>query len=56
MSIDKKIIETINQKIKDSNENDEISKILIEWLDQIDAGKKDFNTTEAIQALIDKIK
>ena len=56
MSIDNNITSSIEEKIKEAKENDEISKILIKWLDEIDDGKKDIDTEKVIQELIDKIK
>ena len=56
MSLDKRLIETIKQKISDENEDSNISKILIEWLNSIDEGKKDLDTNQIIQELLDKIK
>lgn len=56
MSIDNNITSSIEEKIKEAKESDEISKILIKWLDEIDDGKKDIDTEKVIQELIDKIK
>ena len=56
MSLDKRLIETIKQKISDENEDSNISKILIEWLNSIDEGKKDLDTNQTIQELLNKIK
>ena len=56
MSLDKRLIETIKQKISDENEDSNISKILIEWLNSIDEGKKDLDTNQIIQELLNKIK
>jgi hypothetical protein len=56
MSLDKNIIDSINERIKEANENTDISKILIEWLNQIDKEKKDLDTNKIIRELIDKIK
>ena len=41
MSIDNNITNSIEEKIKEVNETDQISKILINWLNEIDNGKKD---------------
>ena len=56
MSLDKRVIETIKKKISEENEDTNISKILIEWLNNIDEGKKDLDTNQTIQELLDKIK
>ena len=56
MSIDNNITSSIEEKIKEAKESDQISKILIKWLDEIDDGKKDIDTEKVIQELIDKIK
>ena len=56
MSIDNNITNSIEEKIKEVNETDQISKILINWLNEIDNGKKDIDTDKVIQELIDKIK
>ena len=56
MSLDKRVIETIKKKIWEENEDTNISKILIEWLNNIDEGKKDLETNQTIQELLNKIK
>ena len=56
MSLDKRVIETIKKKISEENEDTNISKILIEWLNNIDEGKKDLDTNKIIQELLNKIK
>ncbi len=56
MSLDKRVIETIKKKISEENEDTNISKILIEWLNNIDEGKKDLDTNQTIQELLNKIK
>ena len=56
MSLDKRVLETIKNKIAEENEDSKISEILISWLDNIDEGKKDFDTNQIIQELIKKIK
>tara|TARA_B100000900_G_scaffold95464_1_gene78597 strand:+ start:629 stop:802 length:174 start_codon:yes stop_codon:yes gene_type:complete len=56
MSLDKRVLETIKNKIAEENEDSKISEILISWLDNIDEGKKDFDTNQIIQELINKIK
>ena len=56
MSLDKRVIETIKKKISEEGEDSNISKILIEWLNNIDEGKKDLDTNQTIQELLNKIK
>ena len=56
MSLDKRVLETIKNKIAEENEDSKISEILISWLNNIDEGKKDFDTNQIIQELINKIK
>jgi hypothetical protein len=56
MSLDKNIIDSINEIISEANESREISKILIEWLESIDNGKNDLDTNKIIQELINRIK
>ena len=56
MSLDKRVIETIKKKISEENEDTNISKILIKWLNNIDEGKKDLDTNQTIQELLNKIK
>ena len=56
MSLDKRVIETIKKKISKENEDSNISQILIEWLNNIDEGKKDLDTNKIIQELLNKIK
>lgn len=56
MSLDKRVIETIKKKISEENEDSNISQILIEWLNNIDEGKKDLDTNNIIQELLNKIK
>ena len=56
MSLDKRVIKTIKKKISEENEDDQISEILINWLNNIDEGKKDLDTNQIIQELINKIK
>ena len=56
MSLDKRVLETIKNKIAEENKDNKISEILISWLDNIDEGKKDFDTNQIIQELINKIK
>ena len=56
MSLDKNIIDSINETISEAGENNEIAKILIEWLRLIDDGKNDLDTNKIIQELISRIK
>ena len=55
MSIDSKIIEILKKKLTDENQNDEISKILENWLKELDDGKKDLNQEDKIKAILDKL-
>ena len=56
MSLDKRVLETIKNKIAEENEDSKISEALITWLNNIDEGKKDIDTNKIIQELINKIK
>ena len=56
MRLDKRVIETLKKKISEENEDSNISQILIEWLNNIDEGKKDLDTNKIIQELLNKIK
>ena len=64
MTIDKNIIETLKEKVEEyssimqneSNESSDISKILVEWIKEIDEGKKDIPTEKIISSLVDIIK
>ncbi len=56
MSLDKRVLETIKNKITEENEDSKISEVLIAWLNNIDEGKKDIDTNKIIQELINKIK
>ena len=56
MSLDKRVLETIKNKITEENEDSKISEVLIAWLNNIDEGKKDIDTKKIIQELINKIK
>ena len=56
MSLDKRVLETIKNKIAEENEDSKISEVLITWLNNIDEGKKDIDTNKIIQELINKIK
>lgn len=56
MSLDKNITDTISDQIKKVNEDENIAKLLIEWLNSIDDGKKDLDTNLIIEELIKKIK
>ena len=56
MSLDKRVIDTIKNKILEENEDQKISEILIEWLNKIDEGDKGLDTNKIIQELTDRIK
>ncbi len=56
MNLDKRVIDTIKNKILDEGEDQQISKILIEWLNNIDEGNKEMDSNKIIQELINKIK
>ena len=56
MSLDKNITNSILDQIKKVEEDEVIAKILIEWLNNIDEGKKDLDTNSIIEELIKKIK
>jgi len=64
MTIDKNIIETLKEKVNecssimhnDTGQNENISKILIEWINEIDEGKKDIPTEKIITGLLAQIK
>ena len=56
MSLDKNITNSILDQIKKIEEDEAIAKILIEWLNNIDEGKKDLDTNSIIEELIKKIK
>ena len=56
MSIDKDIIAIIKEKVNEANESDKVSDILIEWINEIDQGKKDLPTNKIIDNLLDNIK
>ena len=55
MSIDTKIIEILKKKLADENQNSEISKVLENWLKELDDGKKDLNQEDKIKAILDKL-
>ena len=55
MSIDPKIIEILRKKLADENQNNEISKILENWLKELDDGKKDLNQEDKIKEILDKL-
>jgi hypothetical protein len=55
MKIDPKIIEVLKKKIEKENLNEEIFKILENWLIQLNDGKKDINTEEKIKTILEKI-
>jgi|AACY02.10.fsa_nt_gi hypothetical protein len=56
MNLDKRVIDTIKNKILDEGEDQQISKILIEWLNNIDEGNKEMDSNKIIQELINTIK
>ena len=56
MNIDKRVVESIKNKILEEGEDQKISKILIEWLNNIDEGNKEIDTNKTIQELINTIK
>ena len=56
MSLDKRVLETIKNKIAEENEDSKISEVLVTWLNNIDEGKKDLDTNKIIQELINIIK
>tara|TARA_B000000532_G_C18604609_1_gene292786 strand:- start:373 stop:543 length:171 start_codon:yes stop_codon:yes gene_type:complete len=56
MSLDKNITDSILDQIKKVKEDENIATILIEWLNNIDDGKKDIDTNLIIEELIKKIK
>ena len=56
MNLDKRVIDAIKNKILDEGEDQQISKILIEWLNNIDEGNKEMDTNKIIQELINTIK
>ena len=55
MSIDTKIIEILKKKLANQNQNDGISKVLENWLKELDDGKKDLNQEDKIKAILDKL-
>lgn len=55
MSIDPKIIEILKKKLADENQNSEISKVLENWLKELDDGKKDLNQEDKIKVILDKL-
>ena len=56
MNLDKRVINTIKNKILEEDEDQNISKILIEWLNNIDEGNKELDTNKIIKELINVIK
>ena len=56
MNLDKRVVDTIKNKILEEGEEQKISKILIEWLNNIDEGNKEMDTNKIIQELINTIK
>ena len=55
MSIDSKIIEVLKKKIISEGQDENISKTLENWLNEIDQGKEDINEDEKIKYIIDKL-
>ena len=55
MSLDNKIIEILKKKLANENQNDGISKVLENWLKELDDGKKDLNQEDKIKAILDKL-
>ena len=55
MSIDPKIIEILKKKISDENQDQQISKILEDWLKELDDGKLDLDQEEKINSILNKL-
>ena len=55
MSIDPKIIEVLQKKIKSEGQDEDIFKILKNWLDELDEGKENLAHDEKIKAILDKL-
>ena len=55
MSIDPKIIEILKKKINDENQDQQISKILEDWLKELDDGKLDLDQEEKINSILNKL-
>lgn len=55
MSIDPKIIEILKKKISDENQDQQIFKILEDWLKELDDGKLDLDQEEKIKSILNKL-
>ena len=55
MSIDPKVIEVLKRKVSSENQDEDISKILENWINEIDEGKEDINEDEKIKHIIKKL-
>tara|TARA_A100001011_G_scaffold358625_1_gene404529 strand:- start:3550 stop:3723 length:174 start_codon:yes stop_codon:yes gene_type:complete len=55
MSIDPKVIEVLKRKVSSENQDEDISKILEDWINEIDEGKEDINEDEKIKHIIKKL-
>ena len=55
MSIDPKIIEVLQKKIKSEGQDEDIFKILKNWLNELDEGKENLAHDEKIKAILDKL-
>lgn len=55
MSIDPKVIEVLKRKMSSENQDKDISKILENWINEIDEGKEDINEDEKIKYIIKKL-
>ena len=55
MSIDPKIIEILKKKISDENQDQQISKILEDWLKELDDGKLVLDQEEKINSILNKL-
>ena len=55
MSIDPKVIEVLKRKMSSENQDKDISKILENWINEIDEGKEDINEDEKIKHIIKKL-
>tara|TARA_B100001029_G_C14947147_1_gene386616 strand:- start:533 stop:706 length:174 start_codon:yes stop_codon:yes gene_type:complete len=55
MSIDPKVIEVLKRKMSSENQDEDISKILENWINEIDEGKEDINEDEKIKHIIKKL-
>ena len=55
MSIDPKVIEILKRKMSSENQDEDISKILENWINEIDEGKEDINEDEKIKHIIKKL-